>query len=383
MCGIAGLWDQSAGLGADRLAQSVTAMTATLRHRGPDGHGIWIDAPAGVALGHTRLAIIDLSPTGTQPMLSRDGRIALTFNGEIYNADELRRELAPRVGAFRGHSDTEVLVETLAAWGIEATLRRTIGMFAFAAWDRVERRLLLARDRLGKKPLYWSRRAGTVAFGSELKALAAGPSPSREIDPDALAAYLRWRFVPTPQCIFRDVHKLPPAHWLAIDATGEARLAAYWSPSAVHGERAHLSDEEEIEQLELLLRDAVRRRMVADVPLGSLLSGGIDSSLVTVLMQVQSDEPIRTFSIGFHERRFDESGFARAVANHLGTDHTELVVDARQALDLIPSLSTVFDEPFADASQVPTCLVSSLCRRHVTVALSGDGGDELFAGYRR
>lgn len=383
MCGIAGLWDRSGVLGAGVLAPTVAAMATTLRHRGPDGHGVWLDEAAGIGLGHTRLAVVDLSPTGAQPMLSRDGRIALTFNGEIYNADELRRDLEPRVGAFRGHSDTEVLVEGLAAWGVEATLRRTIGMFAFAAWDCRDRRLMLARDRLGKKPLYWSQRAGIVAFGSELKALAAGPAPPREIDGDALAAYLRWRFVPAPQCIFRDVRKLPPAHWLEIDTAGDARLTPYWSPSVAPGDDEDLADEDAIDRLDALLRDAVRRRMVADVPLGSLLSGGIDSSLVTALMQVQSDEPIRTFSIGFRERGFDESGFARAVAAHLGTDHTELVVDAGQALDLIPALPAVFDEPFADASQLPTCLVSSLCRRHVTVALSGDGGDELFAGYRR
>ena len=384
MCGIAGLWDQSRAFGADELTATISAMTATLHHRGPDGRGVWIDAPAGLALGHTRLAVVDLSPAGAQPMASRDGRIVVTFNGEIYNADELRRELAPGLGAFRGHSDTEVLVEGLAAWGIEATLRRLIGMFAFAAWDRHERRLVLARDRLGKKPLYWSRQGKLVSFGSELKALAAGPAPPREVDADALAAYLRWRFVPAPQCIFRDVAKLPPAHWLEIDASGGIRLAAYWNPPEFPDAEAEpIADEEAIDRLDALLRDAVRRRMVADVPLGSLLSGGIDSSLVTALMQAQSDEPIRTFSIGFHERAFDEAEFARAVAAHLGTRHTELVVDARQALDLVPSLPVVFDEPFADASQVPTCLVSSLCRRHVTVALSGDGGDELFAGYRR
>ena len=384
MCGVTGLWDQGAATGAQALAEAIGAMTATLHHRGPDDRGAWVDAPAGIALGHTRLAVVDLSPAGAQPMVSGDGRVVLVFNGEIYNAEELQGELIRPGREFRGHSDTEVLVEALAAWGVEETLKRILGMFAFAAWDRSDRKLVLARDRLGKKPLYWSSRNGQVAFGSELKALRAGPWAPHEIDRDALAAYLRWRFVPAPQCIYRGVHKLPAGHWVELRASGEMRLAAYWNPVQPGLADAHdQSDAAAVVELDQLLQDAVRRRMIADVPLGAFLSGGINSSLVTALMQAQSGQPIRTFSIGFREPGFDEAPFARAVAAHLGTRHTEFYVDAGQALDVIPALPTVFDEPFADASQIPTCLLASLTRRHVTVALSGDGGDELFAGYRR
>ncbi len=277
-----------------------------------------------------------------------------------------------------------MLVEALAAWGVERSLRRALGMFAFAAWDRRDRKLVLARDRLGKKPLYWSSRDGLVTFGSELKALRAGPNPPHEIDRDALAAYLRWRFVPAPQSIYRGVRKLPAGHWLELAASGETRLAAYWSPVQPDlAKPRERTDDEAVDELDELLRDAVGRRMIADVPLGAFLSGGIDSSLITALMQAQSGQPIRTFSIGFREPGFDEAPFARAVAGHLGTQHTEFYVDSAQALDLIPTLPRVYDEPFADASQIPTCLLARLTRRHVTVALSGDGGDELFAGYRR
>jgi asparagine synthase (glutamine-hydrolysing) len=384
MCGIAGLWDRNAATGAEPMGEAIAAMTATLHHRGPDDRGAWVDAPAGIALGHTRLAVVDLSPAGAQPMVSDDGRMVLVFNGEIYNAAELRPELVRAGKRFRGRSDTEVLVEALAAWGVPATLERAIGMFAFAAWDRRDRKLVLARDRLGKKPLYWSSAGELVTFGSELKALLAGPAAPREVDRDALAAFLRWRFVPSPQCIYRGVRKLPAGHWLEIDARGAARLTAYWDPVRLAGgEAEERPDAEVVDELDLLLQDAVRCRMIADVPIGAFLSGGVDSSLITALMQAQSAQPIRTFSIGFREAGFDEAPFARAVADRLGTQHTEFYVTADQALDLIPTLPRVFDEPFADASQIPTCLLSSLTRRHVTVTLSGDGGDELFAGYRR
>ncbi|MDF1586070.1 asparagine synthase (glutamine-hydrolyzing) [Marinimicrococcus flavescens] len=383
MCGVAALWEIDGGAGREVLLRHIGAMTASLRHRGPDGSGCWIDERAGVALGHTRLAIVDLSPAGAQPMASSDGRFVLSYNGEIYNAAELRRDLERRGRRFRGGSDTEVLVEGLAAWGIEPCLRRLIGMFAFALWDREARTMTLVRDRLGIKPLYWAQVGRTVLAGSELKTLRAFAGWTPEIDRDVLATYLRYRCVPAPRTIYREAAKLPPGHVLEIDRHGQTRLRQFWDPLAIVPDSTDLADAEAEERLDALLRDAVGRRMVADVPLGGFLSGGIDSSLVTALMQAQSSRPIRTFSIGFDEPGFDEAPHARAVAAHLGTDHTELYVAPGQALDLVPSLPEVFDEPFADASQIPTCLLAVLTRQHVTVALSGDGGDELFAGYER
>lgn len=384
MCGIAGIWDVQGRSRHDELAETIAAMTATLRHRGPDDRGCWLDPEAGIALGHTRLAIVDLSPAGAQPMLSACGRFVLTYNGEIYNAGELRAELEALGHRFRGHSDTEVLVQGMAAWGAEACLRRLIGMFALGLWDRERRTLLLARDRVGKKPLYWGRGGGALLFGSELKALRACRSWTPETDRDALAAYLRCRYVPAPQSIYRGIEKLRPGHAVEIDSAGSVRHRCYWDALAVVNEGAvDVADEDAVERLDELLRDAVARRMIADVPLGGFLSGGIDSSLMAALMQAQSAAPVRTFSIGFREAGFDEAPYARAVAEHLGTDHTELYVEPGQALALIPHLPEIFDEPFADASQIPTSLLAALTRAHVTVAVSGDGGDELFAGYRR
>ncbi|MDX6748500.1 asparagine synthase (glutamine-hydrolyzing) [Geminicoccaceae bacterium 1502E] len=383
MCGVAGLWEIDGGAGREVLLRHIGAMTASLRHRGPDGSGCWIDEQAGVALGHTRLAIVDLSPAGAQPMASSDGRFVLSYNGEIYNAAELRRDLERRGRRFRGGSDTEVLVEGLSAWGVEPCLQRLIGMFAFVLWDREARTMTLVRDRLGIKPLYWARAGRTVVVGSELKTLHAYTGWTPEVDRDVLATYLRYRCVPAPRTIYRQAAKLPPGHLLEIDRRGQTQLRQFWDPLAVVPDSTDLADAEAVERLDALLRDAVGRRMVADVPLGGFLSGGIDSSLVTALMQAQSSRPIRTFSIGFDEPGFDEAPHARAVAAHLGTDHTELYVAPGHALELVPSLPEVFDEPFADASQIPTCLLAALTRRHVTVALSGDGGDELFAGYER
>jgi asparagine synthase (glutamine-hydrolysing) len=385
MCGICGFID--ADLPGDALIPAVTAMADRIAHRGPDGAGVWTDENAGIALGHRRLAIVDLSPTGHQPMLSQDGRLVLTYNGEIYNFGELRAELKAAGHIFRGRSDTEVLVEACAAWGIERTARRLIGIFAFAVWDRRDRTLSLVRDPVGVKPLYYGWFDGKLIFGSELKALRAFPHWPVGIDRDALAAYLRLNYVPSPFTIYRGVRKLPPGSILTLRPGGEPELSVFWDLRSVA--RAGLADpldldpREAADRLESLLSDAIGRQMMADVPLGAFLSGGIDSSTVVALMQAQSERPVRTFTIGFAEAGYDEARQAKAVAEHLGTDHTELYVEPHHVLDVIPHLPDRFDEPFADASQIPTLLVSELTRRHVTVALSGDGGDELFAGYNR
>lgn len=389
MCGIAGLLTEPDRLPAAELAARARSMGDSLLHRGPDGGDVWVDAEAGIALAHRRLAIVDLSPAGHQPMASSDGRFVLCYNGEIYNAAELRADLeAAGVGPFRGHSDTEVIVEGCRLWGVEATVGRLIGMFAFAAWDRAERRLFLVRDRMGIKPLYWGRFGDLLVFGSELKALRAAGGWSPEIDRESVAAYLRFAYVPTPRTVYKGVHKLPAGHILSL-APGEApRVAPFWSLREVAAQgRAdrldELSDAEAVERLDSLLSDAVRRRMVADVPLGAFLSGGVDSSTVAALMQRASDRPVRTFTIGFESGGYDEARHAKAVAAHLGTDHTELYVSPERARSVIPDLARFYDEPFADASQIPTMLLSAITREHVTVALSGDGGDELFAGYTR
>jgi asparagine synthase (glutamine-hydrolysing) len=387
MCGIAGLLDLKRQFGPDALRSVAARMAASLLHRGPDDQGVWIDAEAGVAFGHTRLAIIDLSPAGAQPMVSSCGRFVLSYNGEIYNAPELRAELEAAGRKFRGHSDTEVMVEGFAVWGVRQTVERLIGMFAFAAWDRSTRTLTLARDRLGIKPLYWGYTNDCLVFASELKTLKAVPSWQGAIDRDALAAFLRYGYVPAPMSIYRGIKKLAPGKLLECRDDGEIKETAYWSLSdvAARGQASQLdvSDAEAEKILQALLSDAVRRRMVADVPLGMFLSGGIDSSTIAALMQASSARPIRTFSIGFHEPAYDEAAHAREVATHLGTEHTELYVTPAEAQAVIPKLQDIYDEPFADSSQIPTYLVSEMTRRHVTVALSGDGGDEVFAGYNR
>jgi asparagine synthase (glutamine-hydrolysing) len=382
MCGIAGLWRFDGGSEGE-LAATARAMTGAIAHRGPDGDGHWVDAAAGVALGHRRLAIIDLSPTGYQPMLSADGRFVVTYNGELYNRAEMAAELGVN---WRGTSDTEVLVEAIAHFGVDGALDRANGLFAFAAYDTRNQILHLARDRLGIKPLYYTRQAGLFAFASELRSLHAIPGLALTIDLGAAASYLRYGCVPAPHCIYRDIEKLLPGCRLEVTRAGQTSRT-YWDLAAIARTNQDSldtrSDDEIDEELHELLLDSVGRQMVSDVPLGAFLSGGIDSSTVVALMQRASPRPVRTFSIGFNEPAFNEAADAGKVAEHLGTDHTELILTAADALALIPKLPAIYDEPFADSSQLPTYLVSTLARQHVTVALSGDGGDETFAGYVR
>ena len=385
MCGLAGFIDSSRQTGADDLQQTVQRMADTLAYRGPDDHGAWVDAEAGVALGHRRLSIIDLSPTGHQPMASHDGRYVIAYNGEVYNFPDLRQELESEGIGFRGNSDTEIIVEACARWGPQTAIKRLNGMFAFALWDRQERRLILARDHVGIKPLYWGHFGNLLLFGSELKALRAHPGWQPCINRQALASYLRHFYVPAPLSIYEGVCKLKPGHMLSWQLGQPPQISCYWDIRQVAEAGLQTpytgTSEEALEELDWLLKDSVKRQMVSDVPLGAFLSGGIDSSAVVALMQAQSSRPVRTFSIGFSDQGFDEAPHARAVAGHLGTAHTEYYAQPRDAMDLIPNLHQFYDEPFADSSQLPTCLVSRLARRDVTVALSGDGGDELFAGY--
>ena len=364
-------------------------MIRPLTHRGPDDEGVWVDEAAGIALGFRRLAIIDLSPSGHQPMTSASGRFHLVFNGEIYNFCELRQQLEGLGHRFRGHSDTEVILAAFEQWGIREAITRAVGMFAMAVWDTTVRELSLVRDRLGKKPLFVYHQSGLVTFGSELKALVSGPSFDRTINTQALQSYLRYLYVPAPQCIFQQVVKIPAGHILTIrDARHPLPPStSYWSLSDVA--RAGLesqfdgTDEDAVDELDRLLGDAVCRRLQSDVPLGALLSGGIDSSAVVALMQEKSSRPTRTYTIGFDDDAFDEASHAARVAESLGTDHTALHLTGDDARSLVPRLPYIFDEPLADPSELPTLLVSQLARRDVTVALSGDGGDELFGGYNR
>ena len=387
MCGIAGFIDTRGALRAEGLAATGSAMAVSLRHRGPDDCGVWVDPAAGISLAHRRLAILDLSPAGHQPMLSSCGRLVLVYNGEIYNYAELRLELTASGRVFRGQSDSEVLVEACAHWGVAAALERLNGMFAFAVWDRKTRTLHLARDRVGIKPLYWARFGGLFMFGSELKALRAHGGWVPEIDRESLRAYMRRGHVPGPYSIYRDVHKLQAGELLVYGSTGEPEISSYWDPArivaAAQADRLDVGETDAIDGLDALLRDAVHRQMTADVPLGAFLSGGIDSSLVVSLMQAQSGRPVNTFTIGFGEKSFDEAAHARSVAKHLGTDHTELRISHTDALDLVPQLPRWFDEPMSSRSEIPTMLVSALARGRVTVALSGDGGDELYGGYSK
>ncbi|MGH6635573.1 MAG: asparagine synthase (glutamine-hydrolyzing) [Gammaproteobacteria bacterium] len=405
MCGIAGIW-QSTGL---RDAKPVLqAMAEAIQHRGPDDAGMWADEDAGIGLAHQRLSILDLSPAGHQPMGSACGRYRIVFNGEIYNHLELRRELdalaladdppSHPVGTeqkgdtqhevWRGHSDTETLLAALSLWGVRKTLERCVGMFAFALWDRQQRVLTLVRDRIGEKPLYYGWQGNVFLFGSELKALRAYPGFRAEINRDALVLFLRHNYVPAPYSILSGIYKLPPGTYLAVSPEHKnAMPLMYWSAREVaeQGQRGLFTGthRDAAMELESLLRQAVAGQMVADVPLGAFLSGGVDSSAVVALMQTQSPRPVKTFTIGFWEKGYNEAEYAKAVACHLSTEHTEIYVTEEEALEVIPSLPGIYDEPFADSSQIPTYLVSKLARQQVTVSLSGDGGDELFGGYNR
>jgi asparagine synthase (glutamine-hydrolysing) len=390
MCGITGFW-QLRGGARDALLGQAQAMSTQLTHRGPDDHGLWCDEVAGIVLAHRRLSILDLSPAGHQPMHSACGRYVVVFNGEIYNHLDLRERLHAEgaAPAWRGHSDTETLLACFVAWGVERALLASVGMFAFALWDRQQRALTLARDRMGEKPLYYGWLGDTVLFGSELKALKAHAAFQPDIDRNALALLLRHDCIPAPHSIYRGVFKLRPGHLLRIpiDAPRDAQLVPYWRyndvVSAGLGDPLTGSDVEATDALEAQLGASIGAQMLSDVPLGAFLSGGIDSSTIVALMQARSDRPIKTFTMGFGENGYDEATHGKAVAAHLGTEHTELYVSAEDALSVIPRLPAIFCEPFGDSSQIPTFLISQLTRREVTVALSGDGGDELFGGYNR
>jgi len=390
MCGITGFLNISENIDRASFQSTIERMMEPLRHRGPDDSGEWVDARSGIALGFRRLAILDLSPAGHQPMLSADDRYVIVFNGEVYNFDQLRNQLASLGHTFRGHSDTEIMLASICQWGIQEAVQRFNGMFAFALWDRGEHRLSLVRDRLGIKPLYYGWSGNIFLFGSELKALKAHPAFQAEIDRDALALYLRHNYIPAPYTIYAGFRKLLPGTILTLAGNQPGEYpdpVPYWSARQVAESGVARpfegSDQDAVGELDALLRESVRERMIADVPLGAFLSGGIDSSAVVALMQVQSSRPVQTFTIGFHEAGYDEADHAREVARRLGTDHTEFYVTPQEAQAVIPRLPTLFDEPFADSSQIPTFLVSELARRHVTVSLSGDGGDELFGGYNR
>lgn len=387
MCGIAG---QLGGRPTDHIGELAKSMADALLHRGPDDGGVWQDASAAVALGHRRLSILDLSEAGHQPMLSSSGRWVMTYNGEVYNHLELRQRLGSQDKApdWRGHSDTETLLACIEAWGVPETLAQCTGMFAMALWDRQERALWLARDRLGEKPLYYGWQGDTFLFGSELKALRAHPAFNAAVDRSALALLLRHNYVPGPYSIYQGIHKLQPGTWLRLgQGQREVEPVSFWSLSDVaeRGGSAPFqgTDHQALLALEEIMSSAVHGQMLSDVPLGALLSGGIDSTAVTAVMQANSARPVRTFTIGFDEKQYDEATHARAVAKHLGTEHTELRLSGNDALALVPQLSSMYDEPFADSSQLPTRMVMGLARKHVTVALSGDGGDELFGGYNR
>jgi asparagine synthase (glutamine-hydrolysing) len=401
MCGLTGFLSPRP-LPRDAMQALIGRMADTLRHRGPDAGATWLDE--GLALGHRRLSILDLSPAGAQPMLSACGRFIIAFNGEIYNHLDLRADLQAAGAApdWRGHSDTETLLAGIAHWGLDDTLRRAAGMFAIALWDRRARRLSLARDRIGEKPLYWGWAGRAMVFGSELKALRQHPDFPREVCRQALGQYLRFAYIPAPRSIHRGVYKLEPGCILTIDGAppaaapqdplrpgethGSLAIRRYWSLNEVieSGARSRFATEAEaLAAVDEALGRAVHRQMIADVPLGAFLSGGIDSSLIVALMQAQSSRPVRTFTVGFENPAFNEAPFAAAVARHLGTDHTELTVTETEAREVIPLLPDMYDEPFADSSQLPTHLVCKAARADVTVALSGDAGDELFGGYNR
>lgn len=388
MCGLAGFWTPSEMI-CDTHSR-LEKMLDVIIHRGPDDTGIFVDSDANIGLSHKRLAIVDLSPAGHQPMASTCERFVIAFNGEIYNHLELREQLKTQNVApnWRGHSDTETLLGCFTAWGVEKTLQATVGMFAIALWDKQEQLLTLARDRLGEKPLYWGWCDNTLLFGSELKALKAHPSFNSAVNRSSLALLLRHNYVPAPHTIYQDIEKLPAGQYVQIckgQRRADVKILPYWQLKSVIETGSSNpfmgSDVEAINTLEQTLAKSVAGQMLSDVPLGAFLSGGVDSSTIVALMQKQSVRPVSTFSIGFDEPGYNEAEYAKEVARHLGTQHTELYVNSDDALALIPNLPDIYCEPFADSSQLPTFLVSKMAKQYVTVALSGDGGDELFGGY--
>ncbi len=387
MCGLTGFIDFKKKYKNSHLEKIAEKMALEIKYRGPDDSGVWSDETYGIALGHRRLSIQDLSPLGHQPMQSGSGRYCMVYNGEVYNAPELRKELESKGCSFKGGSDTEVMLAAFETWGVKKSVQKFIGMWAFSLWDRKNKSLILCRDRLGIKPLYWGIQKNTLFFGSSLKSFRAHPEWSPSLDQDSLTSYFRFSYVPAPHSIFKSIQKQKPGTLITIKGQDDIQEEEYWSMQDVYekGQSSPLavSDEEAIAQLEDILKDAVKKRMLADVPLGAFLSGGYDSSLVVALMQAQSKRPIKTFSIGFNEADYNEAQHAKKVADHLKTDHHEFYVNTKDAQDVIPDLPEYYDEPFADSSQIPTYLVSKLARQHVTVSLSGDGGDEFFAGYNR
>ncbi|HMO18894.1 MAG TPA: asparagine synthase (glutamine-hydrolyzing) [Oligoflexia bacterium] len=388
MCGIAGYFKGTYHSNTDSK-ELVKKMALAIRHRGSDSSGEWTDPEAGIALSHRRLSILDLSPAGHQPMMSPSARYVISFNGEIYNHLELRENLENV--HWRGHSDTETLLAGFDDWGIAQTIKKTVGMFAIGVWDRKEKELILIRDRMGEKPLYYGWQGGSFIFASELKPFKVHPDFMGEIDRDSLALYLRHGYINAPYSIYQGIKKLIPGSILTLKgtvSTGEyPEPQKYWCLDEVvlsgRNNQFEGSDEEAVNELERVLMQSVKGQMISDVPLGAFLSGGIDSSTVVALMQAQSSKPVKTFSIGFNEKGYDEAVYAKAVARHLGTDHTELYVTPKEAMEVIPMLPSLYDEPFGDSSAIPTFLVSQLAKQHVTVSLSGDGGDELFGGYGR
>lgn len=387
MCGFTGFWDFKKRYSNDVLTDIASKMSDQIVFRGPDSAGVWTDETFGLAFAHRRLAIIDLSTAGHQPMHSRSGRFVIAYNGEIYNAAEIRKQLSADGVSFVGFSDTEVLLEACECWGVERALQKTNGMFAFSLWDKAKKKLFLARDRIGIKPLYYGLRHDIFYFSSQLKPLCAHPDWQPAMNLDALTSFFRFNYIPAPFSIYKGIQKLMPGSYAVVDVHGNVQQHAYWSLNAdcLSKRGSYKADSEAgvIEAFDQLLQSAVKDRMRSDVPLGAFLSGGIDSSTVVALMQHQSHCPVKTFSIGFNEKGYNEADHAKLIAAHLGTEHHELYLSSYEAMEIIPNLSQWYDEPFADSSQIPTYLVSKLAREHVTVSLSGDGGDELFAGYTR
>jgi asparagine synthase (glutamine-hydrolysing) len=387
MCGFAGLMHSTDS--PDRLSEHLVSMADSIKNRGPDSCGYWLDEDRILGFAHRRLAIVDLSPAGHQPMSSKNDRFVMVFNGEIYNHLSIRDEievLQPSIH-WLGHSDTETMLAAIELWGLDQALTKFVGMFALALWDKEQQSLFLARDRFGEKPLYYGWQQSLFFFGSELKSFRAHPDFIATIARDSLCLYLRHNCIPAPHSIYQGIYKLMPGTIVAVDRASKSVTSRYyWDPVATmvsYAGAEHHSEQQSFALLETKLKTAVREQMMSDVPLGAFLSGGIDSSLIVALMQSQSDKPIKTFSIGFHEKEYDEAGFAKEVARHLGTEHTELYVNAEDSLAVVGDLCDIYDEPFADSSQIPTFLVSKMAKEHVTVSLSGDAGDEIFCGYNR